>query len=112
MACWQPAAFAELRRLLGDARPVELFTYSASTAVRVALLNAGFHVAIGTGTGVKKETIVALTPGYVSPCRYDLLGKPWLDRWRRSSAKFPEGLDEAARAALEARIEGHPQFGA
>ena len=112
VACWQPAAFAELRRLLGDARPVELFTYSASTAVRVALLNAGFHVAIGTGTGVKKETIVALTPGYATPCRYDLLGKPWLDRWRRSSAKFPEGLDEAARAALEARIEGHPQFGA
>ncbi len=77
---------------------------------RVALLNAGFHVAIGTGTGVKKETIVALTPGYATPCRYDLLGKPWLDRWRRSSAKFPEGMDEAERTALEARIEGHPQF--
>jgi queuine tRNA-ribosyltransferase len=110
VACWKPAAFAELRRLLGDGRAVELFTYSASTAVRVALLNAGFHVAIGTGTGVKKETIVALTPGYATPCRYDLLGKPWLDRWRRSSAKFPEGMDEAERAALEARIEGHPQF--
>ncbi len=110
VACWKPAAFAELRRLLGDGRAVELFTYSASTAVRVALLNAGFHVAIGAGTGVKKETIVALTPGYATPCRYDLLGKPWLDRWRRSSAKFPEGMDEAERAALEARIEGHPQF--
>jgi queuine tRNA-ribosyltransferase len=111
VACWQPAAFAELRRLLGDGRPVELFTYSASTAVRVALLNAGFHVAIGTGTGVKKETIVALTPGYAKPCRYDLLSKAWLDRWRRSSAKLPEGMEEAERAALEARIEGHPQFG-
>ncbi|NBX35442.1 tRNA-guanine transglycosylase, partial [bacterium] len=51
VACWKPAAFAELRRLLGDGRPVELFTYSAATAVRVALLNAGFHVAIGTSTG-------------------------------------------------------------
>jgi hypothetical protein len=60
---------------------------------------------------VKKETIVALTPGYAKPCRYDLLSKAWLDRWRRSSAKLPEGMEEAERAALEARIEGHPQFG-
>ena len=108
--CWTAPQFRKLLGLCDPRKPAELFTYSASTAVRVALLDAGFHVAIGTGTGVKKETIVALTPGYATPCRYALLGKAWLDRWRRSSAKFPEGLPAAERAALEARIEGHPQF--
>lgn len=109
-ACWHPVAFRTLRTLLGDRKPAELFTYSASTAVRVALLNAGFHVAVGEGTGVKKETIVALTPGFATPCRYALLGKEWLAKWRRSSAKFPEGISEQERSELEARIEGHPQF--
>lgn len=109
-ACWTLAQFQKLLALCDPAKPAELFTYSASTAVRVALLHAGFHVAIGTGTGVKKETIVALTPGYAQPCRYALLGKEWLDKWRRSSAKFPEGLSAAEQSALEQKIEGHPQF--
>ena len=109
-ACWTLPQFQKLLALCDPQKPAELFTYSASTAVRVALLNAGFHVAIGTGTGVKKETIVALTPGYAQPCRYALLGKEWLDKWRRSSAKFPEGLSSADQTALEQRIESHPQF--
>jgi len=109
-ACWTLGQFQRLIGLCDPRKPAELFTYSASTAVRVALLNAGFHVAIGTGTGVKKETIVALTPGYALPCRYALLTKEWLDKWRRSSAKFPEGLSETERGELEKRIEGHPQF--
>ena len=111
-ACWTLGQFQRLIGLCDPRKPAELFTYSASTAVRVALLNAGFHVAIGTGTGVKKETIVALTPGYALPCRYALLTKEWLDKWRRSSAKFPEGLSETERGELEKRIEGHPQFSA
>ena len=109
-ACWTLGQFQRLIGLCDPRKPAELFTYSASTAVRVALLNAGFHVAIGTGTGVKKETIVALTPGYALPCRYALLTKEWLDKWRRSSAKFPEGLSETERGELEKRIEGHAQF--
>ncbi len=109
-ACWTPAQFRRLFGLCDPRKPAELFTYSASTAVRVALLDAGFHVAIGTGTGVKKETIVALTPGYTKPCRYALLGREWLDKWRRSSAKFPEGMNEHEKAEFERRIEEHPQF--
>ncbi|MFM7741948.1 MAG: MnmC family methyltransferase [Verrucomicrobiota bacterium] len=109
-ACWTLGQFLRLIGLCDPRKPAELFTYSASTAVRVALLNAGFHVAIGSGTGVKKETIVALTPGYALPCRHALLTKEWLDKWRRSSAKFPEGLNEAERGELEKRIEGHAQF--
>lgn len=111
-ACWTPGQFQRLISLCDPQKPAELFTYSASTAVRVALLNAGFYVGIGSGTGVKKETIVALTPGFERPCRYALLTKEWLEKWRRSSAKFPEGLSESEREELEKRIEGHPQFSA
>ncbi|MGA0029882.1 MAG: tRNA guanosine(34) transglycosylase Tgt, partial [Opitutales bacterium] len=107
-ACWTLPQFRRLHELCDPQKPAELFTYSASTAVRVALLNAGFHVAIGTGTGVKKETIVALTPNYVRPCRYALLTPEWLEKWRRSSAKFPEALSPEQQAEVEKRIEGHP----
>ena len=109
-ACWTLPQFRRLHELCDPQKPAELFTYSASTAVRVALLNAGFHVAIGTGTGVKKETIVALTPNYVRPCRYALLTPEWLEKWRRSSAKFPEALSPEQQAEVEKRIEGHRQF--
>ena len=60
--------------------------------MRVALLNSGFYVANGEGTGSKKETIVALSPGFPTPCPYPLVGQEWLERWRRSSKKFPDGL--------------------
>src|SRR6185436_19030733 len=56
-ALWTPEVFA---RLFGRcrAKPAELFTYSASTAVRAALLNAGFFVAEGVGTGPKEATTI------------------------------------------------------
>ncbi|MGZ8426506.1 MAG: MnmC family methyltransferase [Candidatus Binatia bacterium] len=41
------------------AKPAELYTYSAATAVRVALLSARFWVAQGVGTGPKSETTIA-----------------------------------------------------
>ena len=78
--------------------------------MRVALLNSGFYVANGEGTGSKKETIVALSPGFPTPCPYPLVGQEWLERWRRSSKKFPDGLTPEQQAAAEKRIEGHPQF--
>ena len=42
-------------------KSAELYTYSAATAVRVALLTAGFYVAEGTGTGPKASTTAAFT---------------------------------------------------
>ena len=78
--------------------------------MRVALLNAGFYVANGEGTGSKKETIVALSPGFPTPCPFPLVGEEWLDRWRRSTKKFPEGLTPEQQEAVVKKIEGHPQF--
>ena len=98
-------SFAKIHRACMG-RQAELFTYSASTAVRAALLSAGFFVAPGVGTGPKAET----TAAYARPISSGLLGGEWLDRWGRSQAKFPEGLAETARASFEARILQHPQF--
>ncbi|MCM2278903.1 MAG: tRNA guanosine(34) transglycosylase Tgt [Oligoflexia bacterium] len=90
-------------------KPALLCTYSASTAVRAALLAAGFHVGHGVGTGPKAETTLALTRPEAEPT-VRLLGPEWLERWRRSGARYPHGLDEIDRRGLEARIEAHPQF--
>jgi len=94
-------------------KPAELYTYSAATAARVALLTAGFFVGEGVGTGPKANTTIAftrLTAAATHPLQPRLLGDEWLMRWRRSGSKFPAGLPLAERAVFEQRIEGHEQF--
>jgi queuine tRNA-ribosyltransferase len=95
-------------------RPAELLTYTCSTAIRAALLAAGFHVARGRSTGEKTETTVALTPAAARDPgiarRYDLLTAEWLVRWGRSGAKFPCELEAEAYPAFERAILDHPQF--
>jgi queuine tRNA-ribosyltransferase len=91
----------------------ELFTYSASTMVRAALLAAGFVVARGAPTGRKPETTLAMTPAAalhaVSRGRV-VLGPEWLDRWRRSHTRFPSDVPTTGHSALGERIAGLPQF--
>ena len=109
-AMWSLATF---RRLFDHfERPVELFTYSASTAIRSALLAAGFHVAAGTGSGPKAETTIALTRPDQVPhfSRHRLLGLEWLERRRRSSARFGPDVPPEHHDTVEARIVGHAQF--
>ena len=111
-ALWQTEVFARLHRHC-QPRPAELYTYAAGTAVRAALLLAGFFVAEGVGTGPKAATTVAFTrpDGRADdPAGPRLLAADWLARWRRSDAKFPTGLNEAQQATFAQRIEGHPQF--
>ncbi len=111
-ALWQAEVFARIVRHCAG-RPAELYTYSASTAVRVALLTAGFFVAEGAGTGPKLTTTVAFTRAdgaAAHPATPRLLGADWLARWRRSSSQFPAALPEAERAAFARRLETHPQF--
>jgi queuine tRNA-ribosyltransferase len=94
-------------------KSAELYTYSASTAVRVSLLTAGFFVAQGVGTGPKSDTTIAFTTAKgagdhpLSPC---LLGEEWLARWRRSGAKFPTTVSNEERPYFEKLIETHHQF--
>jgi len=94
-------------------KSTELYTYSASTAVRAALLAAGFFVAEGIGTGPKSTTTVAFTHATgaaMHPHAPRLLDQHWLARWRRSDVKFPLTLSIEARTHFASHIENHPQF--
>jgi queuine tRNA-ribosyltransferase len=109
---WTSAVFARIARRCA-AKPAELYTYSNSTAVRVALLTGGFFVAEGAGTGPKSTTTIGFTrleSIAAHPLAPRALGEEWLARWRRSGSKFPAGLPEAEQDAFAARIEGHAQF--
>ena len=111
-ALWTSEIFA---RIIGRclAKPTELYTYSASTAVRVALLHAGFFVAQGVGTGPKTETTIAFNRAESAaqhPLAPPLLDQKWLSRWRRSTAKFPAGVSIEDQTLFVHRIEAHRQF--
>ena len=72
-------------------------TYSASTAIRAALLLSGFFVGYGVATSDKKDTTVAST------VRQDLsapLSSEWLEKWKRSGKPYPHGLEVVDRSAL------------
>ncbi|HLL21341.1 MAG TPA: MnmC family methyltransferase, partial [Kofleriaceae bacterium] len=105
---WTLATFRALFAHL--AKPVELFTYSASTAVRSSLLAAGFHVARGVPSGPKEETTIALARPTPPLAHHARLGRAWLARRARSSAPFAADIPEDHRAALERAIHGHAQF--
>ena len=111
-ALWHADVFARIHRHCQPG-PAELYTYSAGTAVRVALLLSGFFVAEGIGTGPKASTTVAFTHldgRNTDPAAPKLLGAEWLTRWRRSGSKYPPGLEESQKAAFEQSFEAHPQF--
>ena len=92
-------------------QPVELFTYSASTAVRSSLLAAGFHVARGVASGPKSETTIALTRPTPALARHALLGRAWLERRARSTAPFAADIPPALHGELDLAIRSHVQFG-
>jgi len=111
-ALWTVEIFARIfQRSLP--KSAELYTYSASTAVRAALLAAGFFVAQGIGTGPKSDTTIAFATAQGvqdHPASPSLLGANWLTRWRRSHAKFPPALSNEDQAHFEKLIETHRQF--
>ncbi len=98
---WTVAAFTALRARCGDR--ADLYTYSAATSSRAALLLAGFFVGVGDPSGPKAQTTAAAT----DPA---LLSRPldarWLARLERSSAPLPPDAPGDAMA----RIRAHPQF--
>ena len=109
---WTLTAFRRLFEACAG-RGAELFTYTCSTANRVALLAAGFHVAIGRSAGEKLETTIALTPAALhsplSPQR-EMLANDWLEKWNRSAAKFPSEIGQDQQPSFEDLIRQHKQF--
>lgn len=88
-----------------------IYTYTAATSIRAAMLAAGFFVAKGRGSGPKSETTVAMKLADLEqPNEHKVLGPEWLDRWERSTNRFPPGLPSNAQGLVEERIRKHPQF--
>lgn len=102
---WSLAAFRDLRAQIGD-KPCTVYTYSNSTRVRAALLASGFYLGIGVATGPKTETSVAWTHPEGRP----IVGRAFLERWRRSSARWPLSATAEEQAEIEAMVEAHPQW--
>jgi queuine tRNA-ribosyltransferase len=98
---WTVAAFAALRRV-AHAR-CTLFTYSASTAVRSALLLAGWAVGVGESIGEKAATTAAAV---VATDLARPLDRGWLARLSRPDVPLPSD----APADIVARISALPQF--
>lgn len=98
---WTYGAFRAARRACREG--ATLHTYSGATAVRAALLLAGFAVGAGQLISAGKTATCAATSA-------ELLEQPldrrWLERLRRSTAPFPA---DAPADALE-RIAALPQF--
>lgn len=79
-----------------------LYTYSASTKVRTALLQAGFFVGSGRATGAKNHTTVAATKKIQLEAPFS---SSFLERIRRSHAFTEIEREETLRTLRE-----HPQF--
>jgi len=98
---WTVAAFAAVRRAAGP--ECTLFTYSASTAVRVALLLAGWAVGLGAATGGKAATTVAAA-------RAQDLARPLDGRWLGRLSRPEVPLPSDAPVDAIARVAAAPQF--
>ncbi|MEW5741549.1 MAG: tRNA guanosine(34) transglycosylase Tgt [Myxococcota bacterium] len=101
---WTPKVLRTIRsrmRLQGAL----LATYSAATPTRVSFLLAGYFVGKGVSTGTRQETTVAASELELLA---EPLGERFLQRWSRSSAKAPHGVELTAE--LEAELRAHPQF--
>jgi queuine tRNA-ribosyltransferase len=99
---WTVAAFAAARRCAGPA--CTLFTYSASTATRVAMLLAGWAVGVGDGVGTKDRTTAAAVRAA------DLarpLDRRWLGRLDLPGVPLPADApsDAVARVAAAAQFQ-------
>lgn len=98
---WTVAAFTAIRRVAGPR--CTLFTYSASTTVRLALLLAGWAVGVGQAIGEKAMTTAAAIElaDLANP-----LARAWLRRLHRPDLRLPS---DSPPDALD-RVTALPQF--
>ncbi len=105
---WNYASFSRLFRLCAPAG-TRLLTYSTSTQVRGALLAAGFYVGVGPGTGPKSETTTAFSTAAAAR-GFTLLGRDWLERFRRSGSKTAPDASPEEKQEIEDKVLNHAQF--
>ncbi|MBK8396867.1 MAG: tRNA guanosine(34) transglycosylase Tgt [Leptospiraceae bacterium] len=111
-ALWKADFFEKLFNYLKTSEKiVRLYTYSASTAVRSALLYSGFWVGKGLGIGPKIDTTIAYSKKPDTEFEQkNLLSADWLSRRVRSYARYPQELSENGRLEWERKILDHLQF--
>jgi queuine tRNA-ribosyltransferase len=110
---WSVGSLAKVRALGAPRQTrglsMDLYTYSAGTPIRVALLLAGFFVGYGTKTPSKAETTIASTrlENLERP-----LGEDWLKKLERSDRPYPWMWPEQDRNLFQllTRVRMHPQF--
>ena len=108
---WTLTLFQNLFRCLDPQIPCSLATFSRSTAVRVALLLAGFFTGVGEPVTGKEETTIAASS-------LELIARPldskWLARARISRNAEPLHEPVYGQQPLSAktweRLCAHPQF--
>jgi queuine tRNA-ribosyltransferase len=112
---WTLETFARVFQRCSE-HDTELFSYSASTRVRSALLAAGFYVASGLSSGEKSETTIAMTEQALlrrkgsTEDELHLLNERWLERWQRSDAPYPLLLTVDEEPGVRSLILNHKQF--
>lgn len=105
---WGIHTFQKILALKKSGEPIDLYTYCASTRVRVAMLLAGFYVGYGQATQAKRDTTCASTQ---KSALTKLLDAKWLTQVSNSHLPFPadwETLQE--KDALMQAFQKHPQF--
>jgi len=106
---WSAQLFKKIFDHCGE-KKARLITYTVSTRIRSALLAAGFFVCYGTGTGPKTETTMAFTSYEDAQTHGNPLGKQWLAKWERSTAKVDAALSEEEKSSINQKVKNHRQF--
>jgi len=106
---WSMQLFKKIFDLCGE-KHTRLITYTVSTRTRAALLAAGFSVCYGKGSGPKTETTIAFTSLDDAQSHPKPLGKEWLGKWTRSTAKTDKNLSEEEKAFINDKVLHHRQF--
>lgn len=106
---WSEKMFRQLfNRCKG--KHARLITYTISTKIRAALLAAGFTLCYGKGSGPKSETTLAFTAPEEAYAHPRLMGREWLERWKRSSAQTDEHVSEEEKEDIKQKVLHHHQF--
>jgi queuine tRNA-ribosyltransferase len=106
---WSMQLFKKIFDLCGG-KNARLITYTVSTRTRAALLAAGFSVCYGTGSGPKAETTIAFTSFDEARTHPKPIGKEWLAKWQRSTAKTDDTLSEEEKEYIIQKVIHHKQF--
>jgi queuine tRNA-ribosyltransferase len=106
---WSFRLFERIIKQCGT-KKTRLITYTVSTQARSALLAAGFFVGYGVGAGPKERTTIAFNGEDAVDADIHLLGKEWLGKFDRSTARTSKEISDEERIEIELKVRSHKQF--